>query len=66
MSVLRLIMSVAPYLRSAMVQLPFVTQLTDVLDTMEPRTENKNSSFEKKTCSDIVGSDMWNNFPNCP
>jgi len=28
------------------------------LDTMEPRTENKNSSLEKN-CFDNVGSDMW-------
>ena len=36
------------------------------LDSMEPRTENKNSSLEKKNCFDNVGSDMWNNCLNCP
>ena len=35
------------------------------LDTMEPRTENKNSSLEIN-CFDNVGSDMWNNCLNCP
>ena len=35
------------------------------LDTMEPRTENKNSSLEKN-CFDNVSSDMWNNCLNCP
>ena len=35
------------------------------LDTMEPRTENKNSSLEKN-CYDNVSSGLWNNCLNCP
>ena len=35
------------------------------LDTMEPRTENNNSSLEKN-CFDNVGSDMWNYCLNRP
>ena len=34
------------------------------LYTMEPRTENKNSSLEKKTF-DNVGSCVWNDCLNC-